>query len=384
MIREQKKKIMYLHSGAELYGADQILFLLTANLDKAKYDPVVVLPNDGPLREKLEKAGVRVKIIFYPIIRRKYFNLKGIFEFLIQYRKAVKRLEQFALDENVSMIHSNTLAVIEGASVKKKTGVPLLVHLHEMIDHPRFVAKILYKIAINGADKVAVVSNAVKRHIEGLISREAKNLVVIHNGLEPDLESSLEKKKRKRELGFDEDKKLVAIVGRVNAIKGQDHFIDMMKKLDNDMQGAIVGDAFPGQEWRVAALRQNIINSRLEDRVKYLGFVPNIDSIFQGIDVLVLPSVQNDSFPTVVLESFKYGKPVVAYRCGGVEEMIDDGVNGYLVSQGDIDGLVEAVNKSLSDKRYNKLSEAARETLEKKFSLDKFIEKFENVYEALA
>ena len=47
------KTILYLHTGAELYGADIILLTLIKGLDKSKYKPIVVLPSDGPLIKKL-------------------------------------------------------------------------------------------------------------------------------------------------------------------------------------------------------------------------------------------------------------------------------------------------------------------------------------------
>ena len=80
------KTILYLHAGAEMYGADKILLELVTGLDKTKFRPVVILPTDGILREKLEKAEIKVHVISYPILRRKYFNPKGIINYISNYR----------------------------------------------------------------------------------------------------------------------------------------------------------------------------------------------------------------------------------------------------------------------------------------------------------
>ena len=80
------KTILYLHAGAEMYGADKILLELVTGLDKTKFRPIVVLPTDGVLREKLESAGIKVHVISYPILRRKYFNPKGIVNYLSSYQ----------------------------------------------------------------------------------------------------------------------------------------------------------------------------------------------------------------------------------------------------------------------------------------------------------
>ena len=60
--------ILYLHSGAELYGADQILINIVTNLDREKYTPHVLIPNDGPLKDILDKSNIDTTIIDYPII----------------------------------------------------------------------------------------------------------------------------------------------------------------------------------------------------------------------------------------------------------------------------------------------------------------------------
>ena len=72
------QKILYLHAGAEMYGADKVLLELIKGLDKDAFEAHVVLPNDGVLVAALEKVGAKVKVIDYPILRRKYFNPKGI------------------------------------------------------------------------------------------------------------------------------------------------------------------------------------------------------------------------------------------------------------------------------------------------------------------
>ncbi|OYR95151.1 glycosyl transferase family 1, partial [Lactobacillus taiwanensis] len=72
------KTILYLHAGAEMYGADKILLELVSGLDKTKFRPIVILPTDGVLRKKLEEENIFVHVISYPVLRRKYFNPKGI------------------------------------------------------------------------------------------------------------------------------------------------------------------------------------------------------------------------------------------------------------------------------------------------------------------
>lgn len=81
------KNILYLHAGAEMYGADKVLLELLKGLDKTQYNPIVVLPNDGVLVEALREEGITTEVIPYPILRRKFFNPKGILEYGSSYIK---------------------------------------------------------------------------------------------------------------------------------------------------------------------------------------------------------------------------------------------------------------------------------------------------------
>ena len=63
------QKILYLHAGAEMYGADKVLLELIKGLDKDAFEAHVILPNDGVLVSALEKVGAKVKVIDYPILR---------------------------------------------------------------------------------------------------------------------------------------------------------------------------------------------------------------------------------------------------------------------------------------------------------------------------
>lgn len=85
------KRILYLHAGAEMYGADKVLLELIKGLDSKAFEAHVILPNDGILVKALKQVGAKVKVIDYPILRRKYFNPKGIFEYFTSYNHYSKK-----------------------------------------------------------------------------------------------------------------------------------------------------------------------------------------------------------------------------------------------------------------------------------------------------
>ena len=134
------QKILYLHAGAEMYGADKVLLELIKGLDKDAFEAHVILPNDGVLVGALEEVGAKVKVIDYPILRRKYFNPKGILEYFGSYNRYSKQIAKYAKENGITLIHNNTTAVLEGIYLKRKLKLPLIWHVHEIIVKPKAIS----------------------------------------------------------------------------------------------------------------------------------------------------------------------------------------------------------------------------------------------------
>ena len=379
------KTILYLHAGAEMYGADKILLELVTGLDKTKFRPVVILPTNGILRKKLEEAKIQVHVIPYPILRRKYFNPKGIIDYASNYRKQSDAIMKYLKDNNikVDIIHVNTLAVLEGIRLKKKLKAPLYWHIHEIITHPQAVNKFLCWCVNRYADKAIVVSGPVKQH---LISNGVKTekIVVIHNGIDsnvfsPDVNSDY----LYDEWKIPKNAIKVGMIGRVNNWKGQNDFLDALAPLLNefdDLYLFVVGSAFEGQEWRIKELKQKIASLPHSDRIIFSEFRKDNYAVEHFFDILILPSTSPDPLPTVVLESMGCGRAVIGYAHGGVTEMVKDGYNGRLVEPLNKKSLQVAVKESLVSKSYVNFGKNSRSRLLRDFSLIKFINTFESVY----
>ena len=379
------KTILYLHAGAEMYGADKILLELVSGLDKTKFKPIVILPTDGVLREKLEEANISVHVISYPILRRKYFNPKGIIEYVSNYKSKSDDIIRF-LDQNnikVDLIHVNTLAVLEGLRLKKKLNVPLYWHIHEIITHPKIINNFLCWCVNRYSDKAIVVSGPVKKHLinSGVNSQKIK---VIHNGIDsgifsPDVKSNYLYK----EWNIPKNAIKVGMIGRVNNWKGQGDFLEalapLLDKFDN-LYLFIIGSAFEGQEWRVNNLKEKITTLPHNNRIIYSEFRKDNYAVEHFFDILILPSTSPDPLPTVVLETMGCGRAIIGYAHGGITEMVKDQYNGRLVSPLDKDSLRKAVENCIIDKKYIKWGENSRKRLLENFSLAKFINTFEKIY----
>jgi len=93
--------------------------------------------------------------------------------------------------------------------------------------------------------------------------------------------------------------------------------------------------------------------------------------------LVVVPSLWDDPFPFVPIEAMSAGRPVVAYRVGGIPDLIEDGVSGLLVPRGSVDELTEAVRGLLNDEeRARRMGEAARARVESAFDYRVMAQKY--------
>lgn len=381
------KKILYLHAGAELYGADIVLLELLKNLDRNKFKPYVILPCDGPLVNKLRENNIWVEIIEYPILRRKYFNPKGIFNYGKDYLKYSKNINKIVKEKNIDIIHTNTMAVLEGIYIKKITKLPLVWHIHEIIVNPKFMNKFLSYLIAKNANEVITVSNAVKIHLENT-GYFKKNIKVIYNGVDNNIFSpGNDSDYIRNEFNIPNNSKIVGMIGRVNSWKGQKDFLKSMEiVLDKypNVYAMLVGGVFEGEEWRINELKEIIDNMKHKDRVIFSDYRRDTKNIYTLYDIFVLPSINPDPLPTVVLESMASGKPVVGYRHGGICEMVKDGYNGLLANVGDTEDLASKISRILSNEILQKnMSENSLSRQKEMFSLNSYINNFEEIYEQI-
>ncbi|MEW6669111.1 MAG: glycosyltransferase family 4 protein [Thermodesulfobacteriota bacterium] len=144
-------------------------------------------------------------------------------------------------------------------------------------------------------------------------------------------------------------------VGRLVPTKGFDVLLRaccILKQRGLEFRLTLAGDG-P----RMRQLRSLAGKLGIRDRVAFPGFVPHdrISALFRNADLFVMPSVvhstgNRDGLPTVILEALLHRVPVVAADVSGIREIIEDGVTGFLLPQGDPEALAHAVRRMLGDR----------------------------------
>lgn len=164
-------------------------------------------------------------------------------------------------------------------------------------------------------------------------------------------------------------------VGRLSEEKGIETIV-RAAKLIPDVTFKIVGRG-PQME-RLHRLAEGLSN------IEFLGFRmgEELANLYRGAMAVLLPSRVHENFPLAILESMAAGKPVIASHVGGVPEIVDDRVNGLLVSPADLNGWVEAIMRLAYDEDLRlSMAHAARSTVEYRFQLDDHYHRLMAMYE---
>lgn len=378
------KRILYLHAGAEMYGADKVLLELIKGLDSKEFEAHVILPNDGVLVEALRQVGAKVSVLDYPILRRKYFNPKGIADYIRSYNFYAKQIALYAREHSIDMVHNNTAAVLEGIYLKRKLKLPLIWHVHEIIVKPKAISDFINMLMGRYADKIVTVSQAVANHIKQSPFIKDSQVEVIYNGVDNTVYYPMDASSIREKFDIAQDALVIGMIGRVNAIKGQNDFIEAVEPLLEKNEKAVAflaGGVFPGEEWRLEELDKRIASSSVVSQIHRIDYYDKTSELYNMFDIFVLPSIKPDSLPTVVLEAMACSKPVVGYNNGGIAEMVVDDKSGCLVKPNRPQELSNAISLLLdSSEKREKFGRVGYQRQKELFSLESYIKNFSELY----
>jgi glycosyltransferase involved in cell wall biosynthesis len=212
----------------------------------------------------------------------------------------------------------------------------------------------------------------------------------------------LEPERRKQErarirqnLGLKESDVLFLFAGALRPEKGVEILARAFARLSHENANAYLAIAGGTKLWveegwlwgkTLDTTEQQVLNilapAISAKRALMLGIVPpvDIDAYYAASDVFILPSMFQETFGLVLLEAFSAGLPVIAFKSGGIPELVDHRTNGIIVAQGDEEGLYQSMRELMSDPDLRSRLGAAAGSVPANFTWESTVNRLEAVY----
>ena len=368
------KSILFVHSSSELYGSDRSLFNIVKNINKNKYKVYVVLPCPGPLVDEMKKVkGIHVDIFAIAVLRRKNLSLKGSLSYLRDFAKSMRFLKAYIREFKIDIVDTNTAVVFPGAIAAKRLKKKSVWHIREIISSA-LENKMISFMMDRYADLIIANSKATG---DALLVNQDK-VRVVYNAVD----------EKKTSGNVPHELITVGMAGRINRWKGQKLLVDaaaIVHKECPDVIFEIAGETYQGEDQIKADLESYITKKKLENTVRLLGQINDMESFYLSLDVFILPSIQPEPFGLVVIEAMEYKLPVVATNHGGPTEIITDGQDGYLVDYRNAQEMAKRIIELVKNEELRKrMGEFGLKKKRAQFSVSAMVQGIEAVFEEVA
>lgn len=340
------KKVLYISELADLGGGERSLISLITGLDRRDYAPHLLCAAEGALPETLRRAGVPVSIFPFGTAGR----VLGVVPYVSP--AGVARFHGLLRSLRPDLVHTNCFSgLLFSALPAELLGIPVVWSDHGWTSGAGLQGMLI--------DRFCSGIGAVSRPVRDFLlsgGRIPPGKVAL---LPPSVDGGYFGRAGsglRSEFGISPDAPLVGIVGRLQEVKGHRLFLQAAARIRARLPAArflIVGARLfgrPGDEPYEAAVAGWIKEYGLEGKVVMAGFRGDMPAVYSALDVMVCAS-RRESFCLAVAEAMSCEVPVVSTRCGGPEEIIENGVSGVLVPPADPEALAKAVLDILADGR---------------------------------
>ena len=362
-------------------------------MKKHGHDVILGVPGNGFLNNAVKNININTHKFFLPKIintrlvigKIRFFNIfAAIYNLIILF---ISSLSLFILikDERPDIVHSNQILISIAAGLACRIAkVPCIWHIRE--NPAKHISDVILKtFGLFGyflANKIIVNSQYTAKIFHNTLMQ--RKIIVIPIGIEISKnKNSTEKNIRKNNLSD----KIISIFGRLIPMKGHEVLIESMKILKSkkvNFKLNIYGD-YNDLDLYYLSLVSLINRLNLSSKIRFCGFKSNIQEAMNSSDIIVSSSTEAETFGRTIVEAMLVGKPVIATRVGAHPEIIEDGVSGFLVQPNDPKDLAKKIEILFNDKNLAyKIGETGKERSEEYFTLKKYIDRLEVLYQNLS
>lgn len=318
-----------------------------------------------------------VETLRYPLLEHSSYSLSLA---ATMYEVAVRR-DLDLLHVHYAIPHS-TAAWIAQEMLPPNHRLKIITTLHgtdiTMLGQERSFWELM-RFSLAKSDAITAVSEYLKGETVDRFHIPARAVEVIPNFVDPRVYDR-DKYPCRRSAFLQTGEKLLIHVSNFRPVKRVRDVIRIFDRIQREVPSRLllVGD---GPERADAAAEADQLG--LQDRVIFLGKQDTVAELLTCADLFLLPS-SSESFGLAALEAMASGTPVVATDVGGLPEVIEDGVSGFLAPVGEVEVMAEKAIELLRDPaRWLQMSAAARAVATERFSADRVVPIYERFYESI-
>lgn len=250
----------------------------------------------------------------------------------------VIRLAHICRKMRVDVLHANN-AAMEPLWAARLLGIAIVSHFHGFLDLPmeRSRRRSFRHVKAFVSISRAVTESALKAGVDGARIYQIPNFVEhVPDASPPPMPDEL----------------AIGIIGRVTQWKGQKEFLRAAMRVLPGFPGLrvyMVGDASDGDPRYFDECREIARSSPFADQIQFTGLVTDVGAYYRKCTVVVHASIEPEPFGMVLIEAMAEARPVVASVLGAPSEIIQDGIDGYLVDPKDSDAMASRIIKLLAE-----------------------------------
>ncbi|MDZ7334589.1 MAG: glycosyltransferase family 4 protein [candidate division KSB1 bacterium] len=374
----RKIRLVHIQLLPILSGVQKIMVDFLIRLDRNTYDIKVICCGEGELTAILRENGIPV--ILLPELKR---QINPFFD-TIAFLKLIAIFKKFKFD--IVHTHSSKPGFL-GRIAAKVAKVPVVIHTVHGFAFHQFSSKFsillfqfLEKIAGLATDKLILLNDIDFQYAKSKKLVIERKMTKIYNGICLEkIDTQINIHHKKNSLNLKINHFIVGFVGRLWEQKAPDVFISaipfILKKISNVIF-LIVGDGHLRASLEAMAEKLGI-----RDHLYFLGWRTDVPEILKILDVFVQTSLW-EGLSLSILEAMAAAKPVIATDIKGNNELVLNGVTGFLVPPNSPECVADCVIKLLEDKKLaERMGTLARKRVEEKFDIKLHVEQIKNIYD---
>jgi len=313
---------------------------------------------------ELALRGCEVEVIYYYELPGSYdlaLGGKAKFTYLPKrgtYIRFFFRLWRYLKRNRFDVVHAyKSIACIYGCAAAALAGVPVVFGGYREQYTLRGVARLGHRLMNRFVTGWIVNSRGIADTLVAGIGANPERISVVYNGIEGGaFASDLSPEQAREKLSLPPDAQVVSIIGRLRPEKNHEMFLRMANCVRRELPSAVflvVGDG-PME----SGLHKLAASLGIEDAVRFLGLRDDIGDLLAATDVCVVTSPR-EGLANSLVEAMSVGVPVISTDYTGVEEVVSDDVEGFVVPRDDAEAMAARVVLLLADDSLRKRMGAA-------------------------